>query len=301
MIPRELRTSKQRPCPICGHGTWCHFHSDGGAVWCGRVPGGRPWRDGWIHRLDGTARLTPSPALATMEQRPRVLRDFARMACRFARQLTADRARRLADSLQLNVGSLRRLGAGWADAEQIRTQDTKCRGAGCWTFPTCDGAGRIVGIRLRTLEGFKYTIDGSDGSGLCLPRDLATGGLLIAPEGPTSCAALLVLGLRAAGRPNNRAGVDHLRALVTRLKTQRLIVLGDNDYRVGPRGPEWPGRDGAIATASRLRGTCSGGVLWAMPPPGIKDSREWLAAGATAAEVMERIQATTQGMDRHAG
>src|SRR5262249_36560151 len=96
------------------------------------------------------------------------------------------------------------------------------------------------------------------------------------PEGASNALALTALGLAAVGRPNNRAGVEHLAALLAGLPSGRqAIVVGDFDPK--PTG-DWPGRDGAVETAAALAARLGPPVHWGLPPEGIKDVRKWALA-----------------------
>lgn len=285
MIPREQRATRQRPCPICGHSNWCFFLTGGDAVWCARMPGGIPSKDGWIHRIaPGQKPAQASPREPAPPPGPLI--DFSEFARRWERVVTSGMARRLADSLQVNVTSLRRQQLGWSTAADLHRAGTKCRGRGCWTFPMRNGADCVVGVRLRTLDGFKYSVHGSDGSGLFIPRGIREPRDLIACEGPTSCAALSMLGLATVGRPNCRAGVENLRALCHRWGPHRLFIVGDNDKP--DQNGRLAGQSGARDVAAMLRNACPV-VAWALPPPWHKDSRDWVIAGAEAPEVIDRL------------
>jgi len=288
-IPREQRTSRSRPCPACGKAGWCYFLADGTAYWCGRMAGGRPWKGGWIHKLEGATpiaapRPTPRPQKVDRSALARLARD-----CRLAvadRQLSA-LARALcprADAIVGYAGGLIRLGTGWLTADAAAAHDTACHADGLWTFPMSAGAllgnghTDVVGIRVRSHAGKKYSVTGSDGSALFLPSGLPRRSQLVLPEGPTSCAALLAAGFAAVGRPNNRLGAEHLRRLCRDLRPSRLVVLGDNDEKADGR---WPGLEGAEEVATALAGAAAR-VDVVLPPPGVKDARDWLVRDGPA-------------------
>ena len=58
-------------------------------------------------------------------------------------------------------------------SRELRRIGTKCRSTGAWTFPMCDSSGGIIGIRLRTTTGFKFSVAGSRQS-LFMPPAIAT-------------------------------------------------------------------------------------------------------------------------------
>jgi hypothetical protein len=282
MSSRWQTAKKSRPCPVCQHTDWCKVSPDGAMAWCGREGAGalKASKGGWLHRLGSARVLEGAPSWAPRPRSPqptvcaRPSIDYAGLARQWSANVDPTAAKLLADRLHLNVSSLRRLGLGWAPGDEIRATGTQCRGRGCWSFPMTDAAGEIVGIRLRSLDGFKYSLAGSDGQGLFTPKGLdVAGGLLLGPEGPTSAAALLGVRLPAVGRPNCRAGVENLRRLIRRLGPFAFVVIGDNDEpdKLGRRA----GQDSAPDVARQLRGACPL-VTWMLPPEGLKDTRVWL-------------------------
>lgn len=289
-IPREQRTTKERPCPACGHTGWCFFTVDNTAVWCGRIATyngkqGTPHKSGWVHKLTADA----APVTPRLRPKPRRRRPpFAKFLPHWQRAAYTGPVAALAKQLGVSPESLRRIGIGWVSAEQLKELHTECLGRGCWTFPMRDATGEVTGIRLRTLGGFKYSIDGSDGSGIVTADNITPGQPLLCPEGPTSLAALLTLGANAVGRPNNRTGVEALRAYVKRVRPATVYIVGDNDQRLAKSGVwEWPGLDGANAVAREIPGAA---VL--MPPAEFKDVRVWLQSGARPADIQGWIAAS---------
>jgi DNA primase len=172
--------------------------------------------------------------------------------------------------LGVSINSLRRLGIGWS-------KDHKA-----WTFPMGDARGRVTGIRLRLPSGRKLSIKGSK-EGLFLPDDLHAGGRLLIAEGPTDTAALLDLGFDAVGRPSCTGGTKHIVALAKRLKPVEIAIVADGDG---------PGQRGADRLAVALLAYVPI-VRVVIPPPGVKDARDWKRAGATAADVHLAIGAAT--------
>ena len=292
-IPRDLRFTKKNPCPACGHGgSWCFMHSDKKGFWCGRAQTyagreGRKWKDGWIHSFaEGAAVASPIQSVGKSPAPPRRHRNFAKYAARWQLATSAAQLSGLASQLHVSLSSLRLLGVGWASAAALKVLDTACRHAGCWSFPMRNGRGDVVGIRLRSPDGFKYAVDSSDGSGLFIPDGLPIGCDLLAVEGPTSLAAALTLGFAAIGRPNCRAGTDYLREFIKRVKPARLVIVGDND-KPDSHGRR-AGQESAPIVAEQLLGACPV-VRSALPPAQFKDLRFWLQRGATAADITQQF------------
>ena len=87
-----------------------------------------------------------------------------------------------------------------------------------------DGAGRVVGIRLRGHGGEKWAVRGSADGLFYDPAMTWTGDIAVC-EGPTDTAAALTLGLSAVGRPSCASGAEALRALVRRLGCRSVTVV----------------------------------------------------------------------------
>lgn len=214
---------------------------------------------------------------------------FADLARQFASALSAERARRLADGLGLTVTSLRRIGCGYMDAHPMPIHGGRIRPMTAWTFPMSDERGMLIGLRIRALDGGKYSYTGGS-NGLTLPRGLAVGGQLLLPEGPTSLAALLILGFNAVGRFNNRGGVDQIVQLCRRLGPSRVVVMANNDP-FDPKAGHRPGLwGGAIVAEGIVRSGACRDVRIVTPAWGAKDERIWLAMGATTVDVQTRIE-----------
>ena len=270
------RVSKAEPCPICERGDWCLVagpQGDLNAAICPRTESDRRCGEaGWLHRLRKTngrwpvrRRITiPTQETGEVQQRPvEDLAGFARQ-CQLATSPGALRA--FAESLDLNLESLRRLGVGWS-----------ARHKG-WTFPMLDASGKIRGIRLRLTNGRKLAVRGGR-EGLFSPSDLDTSEELLITEGPTDCAALLDLGFVAIGRPSCTGGVKLLVDLCRSLQPPKVVIVGDNDG---------PGRRGAESLAM-VMAAYSESVHAITPPEGVKDVRAWRTCGATRQDVQQVI------------
>jgi hypothetical protein len=172
---------------------------------------------------------------------------------------------RLAGSLGISAGALGRLGIGW------------CAESRAWSFPMSGPDDRLLGFRLRASSGCKFAVAGSR-EGLFIPTGLDTTRALFVCEGPTDTAALLDLGFEAVGRPSCTGGVAHLMRLVRDRLPPAVVVVGDSDGH-------GRGQEGAQALARHLALFCRW-VRVVLPPPGIKDARAWLNAGATRGAVI---------------
>jgi len=197
--------------------------------------------------------------------------DFGRLAAEYAAAVDTAELRDFAEELGLSVGSLTRLGIGWA-AEHW-----------AWSFPMHDTCRRVRGVRLRSWAGRKWSVKGGR-EGLFVPAGLDCARPLLVCEGPTDTAALLDLGFEAVGRPSCTGGTTLLAELVGHRKPPGVVVVADSDG---------PGRRGAEALATALLPVCRP-VRVICPPCGVKDARAWKQAGATRKDVQAAIAAAPE-------
>jgi hypothetical protein len=84
------------------------------------------------------------------------------------------------------------------------------------------------------------------------------------------------LGLPTIGRPNNTGGIYYAAELLRPLPADRqIVVVGENDQK---ENGSWPGRDGAVKTATELAAKLGRPVYWTLPPDDSKDVRSWCIA-----------------------
>ena len=93
-------------------------------------------------------------------------------------------------------------------------------------------------------------------------------------EGQTDCAAAMDLGFVAVGRPSAHGGLAFLADLV---QGRPVAIIGENDAGAG--------REGMEKTFLALRDKCPGAVKL-LPPPGIKDLREWIGQAGLTTEAL---------------
>lgn len=263
-----IRVSRGSPCPVCDGADNCSTAADGSAAWCGRVSDGslRTNAGGqYLHRLDADRpaprRPVPRPARPAAETvDPARLRETWRLWSR-SPQLAA-RIDELARMLAVSTDALFALGTVYVPSRD------------CWGMPERDAARNIVGVNYRSRTGEKRRGKGHRaGLTYCDGWESFPGPVHVV-EGATDTAAGLDLGLCVVGRPSNAAGAEMLAALVRPLPVNRsIVVMGERDAKPDGR---WPGRDGAVAVAARLRAMLPGRLIRrGLPPDGIKDVREW--------------------------
>lgn len=262
--------TRTRPCDICGHPQhkregWCLRDAARGLTICGHVRSPRQVGDaGWLHGKVNSESLSRA---SFSVQKPRPQFD-ASVVGPLLRALKPQTLLTHADVLGVKASALMDLDIGWSEEH------------GAYSFPMRDAARRIVGVRLRKPDGFKFAIENSR-NGLFYP-ELRFDGPIFLPEGPTDSAALRSLGFDVIGRPFCRGGIDALCDVFSRLPVKRpAVVVADQD-KVGIEGAE--------ATADALFGIVPVKVI--KPPPTMKDARDWLKGGATHDLVMFRVDQT---------
>jgi hypothetical protein len=161
------------------------------------------------------------------------------------------------------------LGVTSQSLTRINVRDVNVGG---WWFPERDETGAVIGIQYRHADGSKKRIYGGS-AGLTYADNWDTGvGPLLLPEGASDTCALMTLGLSAIGRPSNRAGCALLGAMLKPFE-RPIVVLGEYDQKADG---QWPGKSGAIATATDLAKRLERPIAWALPPDRAKDARQWL-------------------------
>jgi hypothetical protein len=181
----------------------------------------------------------------------------------------------LAKQLGVTKQSLRALGAGYCEGDQTATAGGVIQYGPHYTFPELAGVNLLtVGICRRFLDGSKRSREG-DGRGLYVPEGVKAEalrrGYCLAVEGASDTAACYSMNIPAIGRPGNNSGHDHLAAFFRELGVT-VVVVGENDRK---ENGDWPGRDGAIQTATKLR-IAGVKACAVMVPEGVKDTRSWL-------------------------
>lgn len=177
-------------------------------------------------------------------------------------------------------------------ADQLRVTVRTLRDFGCWIHDGClaapmrDGAGAVLGVRLRRINGSKarryLSLPGGSDGLFCALRP--NGGRLIVTEGLTDALAAHHLGLAGpgvgdvVGKPSNRGADDILRVLA---QGRDVVVIPDTDG---------PGLDGGCETVDLLLDVAQR-VRIVLLPDGTKDIRAYIASGANLVDLEEAIAA----------
>ena len=274
------RVSASRPCAICGQPDWCTVSNDGAVARCMRVADGCFKVDphgGHCHNINGQA-IPPHERTDTVPRIP--IERCTALARRWYEGAHGKRVV-LADQLGVKVEALESLRCGWADRGVLIELGTSCRGPGAYTFPMRDEKGQVIGISLRTEDGFKYATTGSR-NGLFIPATITNERALIICEGASDCAALMSIGCNPIGRHSNVGGADLLAKYAHDYGHKRAYLLCDRDPDDSPALENT--RNGAKQLVGWMR-TVDVTCKVRRPPEPYKDARAWVASGATKEDV----------------
>lgn len=271
------KVRKDNPCPVCGRPDGCLVEDDGTAALCSRIESpklcGEPFAGGWLHKLTDDIRKAkyvkkykpPQPA-------PPV--NWYRLAMGYRDNLDMVKAVAL---FGLSAMALDDLLLGWDPVKKVHT------------WPMKNGRGNIIGIRLRTLDGKKFSVPGSK-NGLFMPLSAKADAdeLLFIGEGPTDTAALLDLGFPAIGRASCGTGYQYIKEMIEHYNRQVVIFSDKDEAKYTPDGKKFfPGYDGGLKLARSIKPFVRSVRL--IKPPMKKDIRAWYKAGATRAAVLALV------------
>jgi hypothetical protein len=265
-------------CGLCHKPDWCL--QSGGAIICARTQrcnldtcrfcrSGRSRRageGGWLHL---TAR--PSRQQRSRSKRHRVVDQnfFEQLHRIFLSDIQAGQYDWWAQQLGVTAYALRRLEMGWSNCPPVGV-----------TFPLRSPTGNICGISVRSIDGSKRCIPGSAlGSGLFVPEGLNAQRVLFLPEGASDTAALISVGLQAAGRPSTSTRPELVRRFVMRHGFRRVVVVADRDAHGA-------GQSAATTLAQYFKHFVRCDLL--LPP--VKDVRQWIRQGADRNQVLKGIE-----------
>lgn len=271
-----IRVSRQNPCVICEKpDKACSVAEDGSVACCMRIQS--DWEckgnmGGWIHKLDPSLiKRVKNVFRRAPKKKPKQPKYWHNMVVESLDSAGLEpRSKVLGMQLGVSYNSLTRLMVGWLPEYSA------------WTFPMWDGCGRMIGIRLRGLNGAKWCVPGSF-NGIFWPTEIGRTyetDLMIC-EGPTDCAALLDLGFDAIARPNALGGVSALTDFV-RGARRKIVIVIDADSKDAVELP------GAVKLAKAIRPLTSD-VSILRTPGGYKDIRGWYNAGGTREQLMGLI------------
>lgn len=271
MRPMWIRTTHEKPCPVCHRHDWCLVSANGAVAICPRTEAGsKKYLDGsgYLHIIDKSVPM-PERRDEKGEDLPEHNLVLSNIASKMMGACDDEHLNTLSTSIGVEPFALRLLRVGWSAT------------ADAYTFPMFRAGQRLIGIRLRSIAGAKWAIKGSK-QGLFMPLEWPSRkqGVLVC-EGPTDTGAMLGLGFNVVGRPS--AMGSH--ALVEEAVHGRVVCIMSDADRVG--------LDSSIKLANHLlrSGVCSK-VSVLIPPS--KDAREWRRQGVTKDEVRSAIAAAFQ-------
>ena len=268
--------SKKEPCPICHKTDWCSISNNGEVCVCHRVESPHPTKSGygWIHRLKEKEVVVGSRRRTVDVKNSSVglgLPTTTRVAAEyFAALPTGDLQTRICARLERELG----LPKAMLEMHDVRW-DSHANAA---AFPMRNADGEVTGIRYRQLAtGRKWALKGSKDGLFYIPEYIPITDEIVVCEGPTDMLAAASVGLNAVGRSSCMTGAAHLREFVRAHRVRHVSIIGDNDKpHDRPDGSWWrPGLDGAAKLARDLH--VSARIV--LPPPHIKDTREWYRSG----------------------
>ncbi|MDD4862279.1 MAG: hypothetical protein PHI33_09215, partial [Smithellaceae bacterium] len=177
----RVRCGAAYPCPVCGKKDWCCDFPSLGKTCCMRIKSDKPAHNGgWWHQIKDM----PKKVEYHKQIKPQRPVNLKRTWESWSSMTDDDDIKTCALRLGVSSESLSDLGMAWAWQY------------GAWAFPMRDGAGGVVGIRLRGETGKKWAVAGSR-QGVFMPTAWpeSTQVALIC-EGPTDTAAALSIGFK---------------------------------------------------------------------------------------------------------
>jgi len=261
-----MQASSALPCPICGSSHYCTLNPADGIVKCTQVGDGSfsQKKDragvGFFHRhnFDG---VTPPP----QQQQNRPVQNWDKA---MGMSATAPRRhlRPLSRLLGSSVDELKDWGVGYLTSRQLNDMGTSCNSLGCWTFPMRDAQGKVVGLRLRNYDGFKYAVSGSRNGLFYHPQSLVKRASILIVDGASDSFVGWTKGLNIIGRPSSTTGNPEIMEMFQWLKPTEIHQILDADTNAN--------REHARDAANELISQYSYGSIF-YPSKG-KDLREWL-------------------------
>lgn len=271
MIPGFHRVNKTEPCRKCGKPDWCLNSDDGERCICSRVSSEHRWKNaGWFHWVDGVV-TEPQKHYVAKQIKRKI--DCQAIMQRYRVETPSAMLEEFAANIGVAAASLKCLHCCWASNHNA------------WAFPMRNERDGIVGIRLRTWDGDKFAVRGSQ-PGLFVPDGVDFSRVVWICEGPTDAAAMHGIGLPVIGRPSCVGQEEMIVGFVRRHKPKLCIIIRDNDPR-----------DSVAADYTARGAEALAKMLWVptkiVAPPRHKDARQWINAGGALLD-FERIAANTR-------
>ena len=274
-----IRVNRNNPCPVCGRGDGCLVEEDGSKAMCSRIESdkliGEPFAGGYLHVLADDDYRKAKYVPKRKKQPPSPKPNWEKLTADYRNSLDMVQVVAL---FGLSAMALDDLLLGWDPVKKVHT------------WPMKDGKGHIIGIRLRTLQGKKFSVPGSK-NGLFWPLSVKADSteLFFIGEGPTDTAALLDLGFPAIGRASCGTGYRYIKEMIEHYDRQVVVVTDKDEAKYAPDGKRFfPGHDGGLKLARSIKPFVRSVRL--IKPPQKKDIRAWLQAGCTREAVMALVR-----------
>lgn len=246
-----LRVNLKNKCPICNHADWCCIGDK--YINCMRAVSDFQCKNGgWLHKKDDKHTVQAIYGSQNFSKEKPLNVNCSLIWNKWFQTTHPNQLKIFANKLGIEAMALHFLGCAWSDANSA------------YAFPMKDENHQVIGIRLRNLNGDKWSIKGSR-AGLFIPEiDFKVCDQLFINEGPTDCAAALSLECFTIGRPSCLGSEQQINAFVKKYRIKKVIIISDNDS---------PGFKGAVKLQSSLNVPS---LIWKTP---VKDLRQFVKQG----------------------
>jgi len=230
ILDQLVRVSKQTPCPVCGHDSWCLVSKDGRKALCPRRKSSKKYEGrngliGYLHYIAGTPLTFTSTEKKTYLTTPQV-KEYLHHC---NRDQPYPMLKHHAHKLGVTVKSLKAFRC---------TYDGQLAAL---VAPMFNGQREPVGCRCRRTDGRKFSLKGGR-EGVFIPLEFQAARPIVIAEGLSDAAAVYdVVSRNVIGRPSCLGGVVAIRELIN--EHAPVMILAD---------PDDPGVDGAQDLAVRL-------------------------------------------------
>lgn len=221
------RVNKQHPCTVCGRHDYDTYCVELNYACCMRPEAERgaikrAANGGWLHKLTDAPAKYVVPA--KVEKPVSIDAPSIWVDCKM--RTGEAHLKRLAERLGVSSESVRSIGAVWIPEKNA------------YGFPMSDARGTIIGIRIRHLDGDKWSWPGSR-AGIFV-HEGHYGTTLWIVEGATSLSAMLSLGIpNTIGRASCLGQEDIVNEFIKLNRVREVVIVSDDDpHEAGLRGAE---------------------------------------------------------------
>ena len=275
-----LRCTAACPCQVCGRKKYCMVTEAGDYALCTKVESDFPvpQLEGHRHFIAAKVRLAVSEIRRNTKpvSESRELKSFGPTHSLYVRQLTEDIREQIAMELGITADALWHFDLGYCDSPPALV------------IPAMASEHQVVGLRHRRRNPSErvskwHCESGSAAYPLLRITDVESGLPLIITEGPSDCFAATSIGMSACAKwakPLDETKARVLLDYAARVGASMCIMAGDNDASEGGEVAAYQSAALLQHLQPELR------VMVVIPPKPLKDLREWVQKGATAAAVV---------------